>query len=706
MRGTRKKAVAPQSSDQSHRLIESLTEYAIFSLSLEGSITSWNAGARELFGYEASEVVGIRYDMLFTDVDIAKGRPQAELDKARHDGKSSEDGWHRRKDGSTFWCTDTIQRLNDGRGTSIGYTKLVRDSTERYVASEKLRESEERLRMLIENVTEYGIFSLDRDGIVRTWNAGAQALFEYSEAEIVGRHVSTLYASDENGLRAPELELVAALRDGSAPDEGWRTRKNGRRFYCSGRLMRLGPDASGLSPGFVTITRDSTDRHTVNERMRHQAFYDELTQLPNRAYFSDCLARAISRTKRQPSRRFAVMFLDLDRFKNLNDSLGHVTADALLVNVARTFQRCVRPEDVVARFGGDEFTILLSDIEGVEDALRVADRIHAELRHPIRIDTFELFTTVSMGIAFGTASYNTAEQVLRDADTAMYEAKERGRSRYVLFDQEMHLRAVGLLDLHMDLRRAVDRGEFFVVYQPIVSLVDSRVIGFEALARWNHPTRGVLTPDDFVCEAENIGLIIEIDRIVMEEACRQLREWHVAYSETLSMSVNLSSGHFSTENVVAEIEALLERHSLPPSSLKLEITETALIQNIDVIAGTIEIIDALGVEFFIDDFGTGYSSLSYLTRLPLRLLKVDRSFVNPATANPRNAEIARTIVEMAHNLGLTALAEGIENADQLALLKVMGCEYGQGYWFSVPVRPDLARTFIGARLPQSKFLVA
>lgn len=695
-----------QQSDQSHRLIESLTEYAIFALSIDGIIDSWNAGAKSLFGYVSEDVVGKRYDMLFTDEDNARGRPDAELEKARKRGKTSEDGLHRRKDGTTFWCTDTIQRLVDEHGSTIGYTKLVRDSTERYVASRRLRESEERLRMLIENVTEYGIFSLDRDGIVRTWNPGAETIFGYPESEIVGRHVSQLYAPGGDLSEECDVVIAAARRNGSAADEGWRIRKSGQRIYCSGQVMRLANDSHEISPGFVTITHDVTVRHAVNERNRHQAFYDELTQLPNRSYFWDCLTRALSHAKRRPATHFAVIFLDLDRFKNLNDSLGHATADDLLVYVARLFERCVRPEDVVARFGGDEFTILLNDIHGVSDALRVADRIHAELVKPIRIKAFELYTTVSMGIAIGSPNHVTADQVLRDADTAMYEAKDRGRSRCVVFDEQMHARAVGLLDLHMDLRRALKRNEFSVVYQPIVRLVDSRVVGFEALVRWNHPTRGLLMPGDFIAEADNVGLLVALDRIVMEEACRQLHAWHLTFDDALTMSVNISSGHLATENVLSEIEGLLARHKLPGRALKLEITETALIQNIDEIARTIDGIDALGVELFLDDFGTGYSSLSYLTRLPLHLLKVDRSFINPVKDNRRSVEVARTIVNLAHNLGLRALAEGIESYEQLRRFQDLGCEYGQGYFFSAPLGPDRAAELIGTTLPRDSTQVA
>ncbi|MDB5028246.1 MAG: hypothetical protein JWO66_1935 [Candidatus Eremiobacteraeota bacterium] len=687
--------------DEYRRIIDGLTDYAIFALSADGRIATWNSGAKQTFGYDESEVIGEDYSLIFTDDDVADGRPAAELHSALKHGTSSVEGWHVRKDGSVFWCTDTLQPLRDAAGAITGFTKIVQDSTESHSALESLRESEERLRLLVESVTDYAIFSIDLDGNILLWNSGAEHIFGYREADVLGKHFSLIYTADAIGRRAPETEIARAAREGHAPDEGWYVRKDGAMLYASGQMTRLLPDSAGKPRGFVKIAHDITTRKAADETIKRQAFHDDLTQLPNRTVFTDCLRRAIAGAKRRPKSRFAVIFIDLDRFKIINDSLGHALADGFLVHVARVLEQCVRPEDVVARMGGDEFTILISDLPRVADAELVAQRVQAALQSPYFMEGFELSTTASMGIVIGSSAYEKPEQVLSDADTAMYEAKARGRSRHVLFDSKMHARAIGLLNLQMDLRRAIARQEFCIEYQPIVSLDHCRPVGFEALVRWNHPERGLIPPADFIAEAENIGLIIQIDRWVLHEACRQIRAWQLQYNDSsLTVSVNLSGKQFAHENLLTEIEDALRQNNLAARSLKLEITETVLMERFESTATAVAQIKELGVELYIDDFGTGYSSLSYLTRFPLKLLKVDRSFVNQMSKNPSSAVIVRTVVTLAHNLGLGALAEGIETEQQLTKLRGLGCEFGQGYWFSRPVEADAAQTLIGHVLPR------
>lgn len=700
-RGVAPHATSPaEPLDQYRRLIESLTDYAIFSLDLEGSIVTWNEGAWTTFGYARDEVLGLSYGIIFTAEDRANGRPEREILAAREFGKTTVDGWHARKDGSRFWCTDTVQTICDDDGAITGFTKIVHDSTATFVAREAVRDSEERLRLLMEGITDYALFSIDSDGIVRNWNVGSQKLYGYAEADIVGEHYSVIYPHDDDPRERAAREIATATRDGRSFDESWHVRSDGARIYATGQMTCLRPGADGRSRGFVKIARDVTARRADDEKTKRHAYYDDLTGLPNRLSFADRLREAIARTHAAPTDRFGVIYLDLDRFKTVNDSLGHATADGLLVHVARTLERCVRPGDIVARLGGDEFTILIAHVETTADPARIATRIHRALQKPTRLDGYEVFTTASMGIAIGTDGYETAEQILRDADTAMYEAKALGRSRHVLFHPAMHAAAVALLDLQMDLRRAVAGGEFAIDYQPIVALADGRVTGFEALVRWDHPVRGRLLPDRFLAEAENIGTIVEIDRFVLAEACRQIRAWQLQCGDSsLTVSVNLSSKHFASEHLVDEIRDALDRNRLDPRSLKLEITETALMEHLDSTTATIANVDALGVELYIDDFGTGYSSLSYLARLPLRILKVDRSFVAQVAANPRSTEIARSIVTLAHNLGLKALAEGIERESQLETFAAFGCEFGQGFWFSPPVRADVARQLIGSTLP-------
>ena len=342
-------APAPAEPLELHRrLIESLTDYAIFALSDHGLIASWNSGAKAIFGYSEDEVLGLHFSLIFTPEDIAEGRPDEELRIALKFGKECVEGWHVRKDGSRFWCTDTVQPVLDAAGALTGFTKLVRDTSEHHVSEERLRESEERLRLLVESVTDYAIFSVDVDGTILLWNSGAENIFGYRGADVIGKHFSLIYSAEAIAKGVPAAELEAALRDGHAQDEGWHVRRNGERFYASGQMTRLKPDADGNARGFVKVAHDITARNAAQEMVEWKAFHDELTDLPNRAFFCDCLRRSIAHAKRHSERLFAVIYIDLDHFKIINDSLGHVTADGLLVTVARLLERSVRPEDVVA----------------------------------------------------------------------------------------------------------------------------------------------------------------------------------------------------------------------------------------------------------------------------------------------------------------------------------------------------------------------
>jgi diguanylate cyclase (GGDEF)-like protein/PAS domain S-box-containing protein len=688
--------------DFDRRLIDSLTDYAIFSLSAEGVITSWNPGALLTFGYEAEDVIGRHYSLIFTDDDVANRLPEKELLVALAIGKATCDGWHVRKDRTRFWCTDTVQPLRDAMGTVVGFTKIVHDTTETHLAEELLRESEERLRLLIEGVTNYAIFSIDVAGSILLWNTGAEKLYGYAAAEIVGKHFSIIYTDDAIARDVPGIELAEASKEGQATDEGWHVRRNGDLFFASGQMKRLDPDPDGAPRGFVKIAHDISDRIKSEETMKLRAFSDDLTQLANRASFADSLRRAIARATEYPSQRFAVIFLDLDQFKIVNDSLGHGLADALLVHVARTLERCVRPGDSVARLGGDEFTILLPDLRNEAEATRVAERINAALGKTIALGGVEVFTTASIGIAVGPADYETAEDVLRDADTAMYEAKARGRARHVVFDAEMRRRSVHLLNLQTDLRNALARGEFRVLYQPIVSLEHGGVCGFEALIRWESARRGLLYPADFIGVAESLGLIGEMDLWVLEKACEQLRMWRAAGgADEIAISINVSSKLFVHEHLVRAIRQALDRNELPPKSLKLEITETTLMLNLEGASDNIDQLGKLGVGLSIDDFGTGYSSLSYLKRFPLQVLKIDKSFVRDIASDARSSAIAHTIVMLARDLGLDAVAEGIETHEQRAGLQAIGCLFGQGFLFGRPVAAHVAQGLIGSHLPHA-----
>ena len=424
----------------------------------------------------------------------------------------------------------------------------------------------------------------------------------------------------------------------------------------------------------------------TKEHFRHAAFHDSLTGLPNRAMFTQLLKAEIESSNQSGGHMFAVLFLDLDRFKNINDSLGHTHGDLLLVAFAERLERTLRPIDTLARFGGDEFAILLSGMTDATDAVRVAQRISEELSQPFVLDKNSAFATASIGIALSSTGYDRPDDILRDADIAMYRAKENGKARYEVFDHGMHARAVSRLQLESDLRHAIDMKEFSVYYQPIVCLQTGRLAGVEALVRWNHPRRGLVEPADFIPVAEETGLIVPIGQWVLNEACAQVRQWQIdsPSHRSLSLSVNLSARQVAQPDLLERIKEALESSKLNPHCLKLEITESVVMENAEAAAQMFKLLRSLGVQLSIDDFGTGYSSLSYLHRFPLNYLKIDRSFVMRLTTDNDNA-IVRTISTLARNLGMEVIAEGIETEEQHQQLKMLGCEYGQGYLFSRPV---------------------
>ena len=411
----------------------------------------------------------------------------------------------------------------------------------------------------------------------------------------------------------------------------------------------------------------------------------------------DRLGYAIQQTKRREDYLFAVLFLDLDRFKVINDSLGHMVGDQLLIALAQRLKGCLAKRDTFARLGGDEFAILLEDNLGNRDATQVVERIQKELKSPFNLNGHQVFATASIGVILSTIGYNHPSDLLRDADTAMYRAKARGRARHEVFDVVMHQQAVELLRLETDLRQAVENREFQLHYQPIVSLGNNKIVGFEALVRWQHPTRGMIFPTDFIPIAEETGLIIPLGLWVLQEACRQMRVWQVQFpaNPPLTISVNLSAKQFMQPELVEQIIRIIHETNLDPRSLRLEITESMLLENTAFLTPVLSQLQALGVSLFLDDFGTGYSSLNYLYRLPIDTLKIDRSFISNM-GNTEGWEIVRAITMLAHALGINVIAEGVETKEQLAHLGTLQCEYAQGYLFSKP----LDAVTVGAMIAQ------
>jgi len=443
----------------------------------------------------------------------------------------------------------------------------------------------------------------------------------------------------------------------------------------------------------------------LQDKLVHDAHHDPLTQLPNRALFLEKLSQSIKQAKQNTDYKFAVLFVDIDRFKNVNDNFGHSAGDQLIVQVSQRLTSSIRhdnPEqhsadisgtirlpgsDILARLGGDEFTILLDNIKDVSDAIRVAERIQENFASAFSIGGNELLASVSIGIAVSASGYSAAEDMLRDADTAMYRTKALGKSGYEICDPAMHRMAMSRLSLENDLRKAVERDELRVFYQPIVSLRDFRIIGFEALVRWQRPNSALALPGEFISVAEETGLILPIGKWVLREACRQMHDWHLQFpSESLfTVAVNVSAKQFAHPGLMSEVDQILRETHLEPSSLKLELTESIAMREVELTVEVLNKLKVIGVRLSIDDFGTGYSSLSYLHRFRFDTLKIDRSFISQMGCSGEGRQIVQAIISLAHSMGMEVVAEGVETADQSNQLKSFACEYAQGYFFSKPI---------------------
>jgi diguanylate cyclase (GGDEF)-like protein/PAS domain S-box-containing protein len=576
---------------------------------------------------------------------------------------------------------------------NVEASKAQAEQAERHMAA--LRESEERFRSAFDHAAGMAIVASDGHWI--KVNRSLCEMVGYSEQELLATHFQAVTHENDLSNMMSEINKLLTGQTKNFQMEQRYIHKQGHAVWIllSVTLVR---DSEADSVHLIFQIQDITDRKRAEERLLHDAFHDALTGLPNRALFIDHLKLSVERAKRRQDRQFAVLFLDFDRFKIINDSLGHMVGDQLLVGIARRLEACLRPGDTVARLGGDEFTVLLEDLNDTGEAIEVAERLQQTLSLPFNLKGSEVFTTVSIGIALSTIGYDYAEEVLRDADTAMYRAKLNGKARHEVFDKAMHASAMTLLQLETDLRRAVERKEFVLHYQPIVAFETGVIRGFEALVRWQHPERGFISPGDFIPIAEETGLIIPIGQWVLEEACRQIRKWQEQYPQhpPLQISVNLSGKQFTQPTLIDQIRRVLRETGIDPRSLKLEITESMMMENIDTAINMLEQLRMLGIELSMDDFGTGYSSLSYLHRFPISTLKIDRSFVGRMTDNNENSEIVRTIVMLARNLDMNIVAEGVETESQIALLRSLECEYGQGYFFSKPVAAEGAASLLAA----------
>ncbi|HSI32678.1 MAG TPA: EAL domain-containing protein [Tepidisphaeraceae bacterium] len=675
-----------------------------------GRIVQFNPACERATGYAFDEVRGRAFFDFLVPPDDAPG-VRAVFDRliAGEFPNTHENDWvtkagARRR---VVWTNSAVV----GPGGAVELVVACgNDVTDRRQIEVRLRESEERYALAVRGAND-GIWDWDlRAGtlyVSARWRAMAGCAGEPWDASPES-WLARVHPDDRPRVReeidrhlagqTPHVEIEHRMRCGAA--EG--AEAVYRWYLVRGLAIR---NARGVAYRMAGSLGDVTDRKAVEERLVREALYDSLTGLANRVLIRNRLEQVLARARRNPEARFAVLFLDLDRFKVINDGLGHWVGDELLVEVARRLQTCVRPSDTVARLGGDEFIVLLEDLRADADAVRVAERVQELLKSAFVLGDHEVFTSASVGIVAGSGEYASVQDLLRDADAAMYRAKALGKSRHELFDEAMHEQALAVLELETDLRHAIERGEFFPVFQPIVALAGGALRGFEALVRWRHPDKGMVSPAAFIPVLEETGLIVPLGAWMLRESCRMLAGWRARFpwvaAAGVRVSVNVSGKQFARGDLAAEVRAALAESGLPPACLALEITESVMMTNADASADVLRGLRELGVTIHVDDFGVGYSSLAQLHRFPIDALKVDRAFVSrlgkPGTDDDRarDTTLVRTILALAHNLGMGVTAEGIETEAQLEALKALGCTLGQGYLFAKPLAAGDVEAMLG-----------
>ena len=574
--------------------------------------------------------------------------------------------------------------------------RAIRYAIERHRGEQALRASEQRYALAVSGAND-GIWDWNvRDGTAY-YSARWKAILGYAECDVSERIAEWLERIDQRDRERFDEAMSQHLegQTGFFECEYRMVTRGGEIRWVAARGVAIRDDAGAASRMAGSMT-DITRRKETETRLLHEAMHDALTGLPNRNLFIDRLDLGLRRYRRDPSKQFAVLFFDIDRFKHVNDSLGHAAGDELLLQIAGRLLACLRPGDTLARLGGDEFAVVLNDIGGATDVIYVVERLQESIAQVFEIDVHLVYTSASIGIAISSESYRRPEEMLRDADIAMYRAKGTGQATYAVFDSEMHDHAMFQHRMETDLRRALDKGELEVYYQPILAIETQCVMGFEALLRWRHPSRGLVLPDDFIGIVEDTSLVVPVGWWVLDRACRQLAKWQHLFPQTppLSMSINVSGKLFLTDDMAKRLAALLEDHGLQPASLHLEITERVVMDHGDLVLSTLADLRELGVRLHVDDFGTGYSSLTYLQRFHYDALKIDRSFVSTMVESKDSVAIVQALISLGATLGMTVVAEGIESAEQLRRLRQMHCPAGQGFWFSKPLQQDAVSDYL------------
>jgi len=648
---------------------------SVITMDLDGYINGWNHGAERLFGYSAAEIIGQHILSLYAEGDEDDPLFNAFLENGSHEMNVRR----RKKSGEIFWASVSLSVARHESGNPSGLIGYVVDISDQLAAEEKLQ-----LHAKIFERNSEAIVVTDASERIISANQAFSVITGYREADVLGQAPGMLFTQGAEALQRPEIrgDLDAA---GQWSGELQFRRRNGEWFTGWASISAV-IAANGTLTHYFLVFSDITERKEAERQIHRLAYYDPLTGLPNRMLFYSLLEQALATAHRNHTHG-AVLFLDLNRFKNINDSFGHTPADALLKEVGRRLAMTLRKEDVVSRLGGDEFVIALLDISRREHAGHVAQKLLAALAEPFLVENHEVLLSASVGISIFPDDGRDTETLLKNADVAMYRAKKLGTSAHIFYSHEMNLRSFEQLKLEGALRRATERGELCLHYQPQLDLASGRITGAEALLRWHHPEQGMIPPAQFIPIAEETGLIIPIGEWVIDAACRQIREWMDLGLPQVRIAVNLSTRQFSA-TLPQMILGIIARHGVPNNALELEITESMLMHNADSVVEMMREFGEAGILMSLDDFGTGYSSLSYLKRFPIDNLKIDQSFVRGIPADQDDSAIARAIISMAKNLRLSVIAEGVETAEQLEFLRDAGCDEIQGYFFSRPLPAD------------------
>ncbi len=685
-------AIALDKSEQLFKKTFSCLVDAVFIIDARAmKIKNCNPAASNIFGFSKEEMIGTNALFLLEQGHSSQGEAGKAIDlHAFHPGSTYE-LLMRRKNGEPFFAEFSYEALEDKPSRIQNWVVLLRDVSVRKKAEETLRESEERYFLAARGAND-GLWDwyIKKEEIYYSprWKA-MLGFMDHQIGNTPDEWINRIHPDDRDAV----IYALTSHLNNKTPhfqSEHRILHRDGTYHWMLVRGMAV-RDASGIAYRMAGSQTDITARKNAEEQLVHDAFHDLLTGLPNRALFLDRLERTIEYNRRFKEFSFAVLFLDLDRFKVINDSLGHAVGDQLLIEISKVLKTCMRASDTVARFGGDEFVVLLNDIHDVQDAVKVVHHIQEVLSNPFRIGNNRVFTSASIGIVLSNGNYQSKEEIMRDADIAMYQAKMLGKANYMIFNTEMRKQAINRLSMENSLHHALARGEFNLHYQPIVTLKENTLAGFEALIRWQNPQKGYIPPEEFIPIAEETGLILDIGDWVLRQACTQVKKWQDQFPDyqTLFININISQKQFSQPEFVHKLGTILKETWLDPSSLNLEITENVLMENAKSMIEILNKIRELGVGLHVDDFGTGYSSLSYLQQFPIDTLKIDYSFIKRIGTNGDRAEIVKTILVLARELGVDSIAEGIETENQLVQLRELDCHYGQGYYVGKPMLPDM-----------------